>query len=278
VDPDPVVGVQEKQSLVTEEIDPNRVFRRVLAGWPLILILAVLGGLVGYGLSYLRPPLYEAASALGIDIDYARAVPLDDNARHDAFQRVRELLLADDTLEATRSLLGGAAPADLQALRQHLRLENRAGRWDLIVVDPDPQAAARLANAWAESALTQLEEASLHAWRAADLQSAFFALGCRLEPNDQGEAEGVGWVCEIGVPTPGPDTLIQALQEEASLSRGILPAMSFSLLERVSAPAAPVIRGRGSLVLAGALIGLLLGAGLALSRDGRWLWQQRGKG
>ncbi len=264
--------------MVTQEIDPSQVFRRVLAGWPLILILAVLGGLVGYGLSYLRPPLYEAASALGIDVDYARALPLDDNGRHDASQRVRELLLADDTLEATRSLLGGAAPADLQALREHLLLENRAGRWELIAVDTDPEAAARLANAWAESALTQLEEASLHAWRAADLQSTYFGLGCRLEPNGEGEGASVGWVCQIGSPTPGPDSVIQALQEEASLSRGILPAMSFSLLERASAPAAPVIRGRGTLILAGALIGLLLGAGLALAREGGWMRQQRGKG
>lgn len=263
--------------MVTQEIDPNRLFRRVLAGWPLILIVTVLGGLAGYGLSFLRPPLYEAASALGIDIDYARAFPVDDRTEHEAFRRVQELLLADDTLEATRSLLGEAAPGDLQGLRQHLRLENRAGRWELIAVDSDPEAAARLADAWAESALAQLEEACLHAWRAADLQSAFFALGCRLAPSGEGETEGAGWVCESGQPTPGPDSVIQALQEEASLSRGILPAMSFSLLEQASAPATPVLWGRGSLILAGALIGLLLGAGFALSRDGGRVWQQRGK-
>ena len=72
--------------------------------------------------------------------------------------------------------------------------------------------------------------------------------------------------------------MIQALQEEASLSRGILPAMSFSLLEQAYAPATPVIWGRGSLILAGALIGLLLGTGFALSWDGGRVRQQRGKG
>ena len=56
--------------------------------------------------------------------------------------------------------------------------------------------------------------------------------------------------------------------EEAALSRGILPALSFSLQERAFPPTQPALWGRGLMALSGALIGLLLGAARVAIRRG----------
>ena len=254
------------------DLVPKDFLGKMRAKWVLVLMAAIAGGIVGLGLSEIRPPRYQAIAALGIGIDYGRTLRLDPLTERKALNRVRSLLLSDDTLQGAISLMddsveGDEGLADLSILRQRIRLGEKGGRWELAVVSEHPDLAAIAANAWADSALSALETAVLHAWRVAELQGMLFDVGCRLEPM-QVDIELVVWRCEEGSVPSEPMRISAEALEEATQSRGILPAISFSMLERAFPPTQPVLWGRGLMALSGALIGLLLGAAWVAIRRG----------
>lgn len=249
---------------MTQDIRVGLLFRRVLSRWAWIVALAILGGLLGLAVTWLRPPEYEAVASLDIGIDYGRSQPLSDEATREAFLRVQDLLLADDTLRAAAASL----PPDMTGtvtpdnLRSDIRLERFDPKWDMQAFSTSPDQAAAIANAWAESALSALQVAQTHAWRAADLQGKLYRASCTLEA-EVGAAEPK-WVCHSGEPDFSPDQAVGQLMHEAELSQGILPNLSFSLQHRAKPPQQVAVYGRGTVVLAGFFLGWLVGIGLVL--------------
>ena len=130
----------------------------------------------------------------------------------------------------------------------------------------DPTDAAALANTWSESVVSELERALFHSWRVTQLQSDFYDLGCifAAEVYD-GEPAGV-WVCQHEDEALDPDRLVKELIEEVQLSRGILPALSFSVLAEAAPPEAPVLWERGTLIIASTVVGLIVGVIFSLTR------------
>ena len=94
-----------------------------------------------------------------LPIYYSRALPLDDASEEHALQRVRDLLNADATLEGALNLVPSIGSLD--ALRDGLRIDSYASRWELIVFANDPQEAAEIADAWAEAGVEALREAEI---------------------------------------------------------------------------------------------------------------------
>jgi hypothetical protein len=240
-------------------------FLRLLAGWPWIVAAAIAGGIIGLVLHSLRPPSYASTAAIRISIDYGRTLPLDDNAQRHVFNRVRDLVLADETLDGVLELLrdtemGGSSVAQL---RDSLRLDDFDGRWELVAITESPALSAEIANAWANSVLDRVEGALRHAWQAAELQADLYEAGCELQGTD--DSSEALWACSRST-DQAPEKLVEALVREAELSYGLVPALSFSMLE-VAVPAdAPVIGARGTLVLSGGLAGMPIGIALALWR------------
>lgn len=248
---------------------PAVLAARLLRRWLCVLVLAVIGAAAGWVVSELRSPVYAATAVLGIGIDYGRTLPLDDRAEQIAMDRVRALLLADDTLEATLAALRGSGLSSAPTagtLRERIRLEDKRSEWHLAAYGESPEMAATVANAWAAAALGILDQATRHAWRAAELQQEVYGLGCTLVPSP-GEGRPPAWRCEVSQAEPNSEALLGQLLEETRLSRGVLPSLSFSLLREAEPPAGPVIGGRGWLILAGLAIGGLIGI---LAAAGTW--------
>lgn len=254
------------------DLVPKDFLGRMRAKWVLVLMTAIVGGVVGLGLSEIRPPRFQAIAVLGIGIDYGRTLRLDPLTERKALNRVRGLLLSDDTLRgATRrmddSVEGDEGLYDMSQLRKRVRLGEKGGRWELSVVSARPELAAIAANAWADSALAELDTAVSHAWRVAELQSVIFEVGCRLV---SGQVDGTAavWSCEEESASSELEQINAEVIKEATQSRGILPAISFSMLERAFPPTQPILWGRGLMALSGAMIGLLLGAAWVAGRRG----------
>jgi len=254
------------------DLVPKDFLGRMRAKWVLVLMTAIVGGVVGLGLSEIRPPRFQAIAVLGIGIDYGRTLRLDPLTERKALNRVRGLLLSDDTLRgATRrmddSVEGDEGLYDMSQLRKRVRLGEKGGRWELSVVSARPELAAIAANAWADSALAELDTAVSHAWRVAELQSVIFEVGCRLVSGQVDGAAAV-WSCEEESASSELEQINAEVIKEATQSRGILPAISFSMLERAFPPTQPILWGRGLMALSGAMIGLLLGAAWVAGRRG----------
>jgi hypothetical protein len=69
----------------------------------------------------------------------------------------------------------------------------------------------------------------------------------------------VVWLCASGRPNIDSEELADDLLREVQQTRGILPIFTFSLLQDAQVPTDAIAWSRGSFILAGAMIGLLLG-------------------
>jgi Chain length determinant protein len=248
------------------DFDLIETYHRLLARWLWVLGIAMAAGVLGLLLSFSRPMVYQASALIGVDIDRSRANVPDDITVRQAYDRVRALVLADDTLQRaiSEAALAGseqAAPSSIAAFRDHIRLSERADGWELIVQGGSAAEAEGLASVWADASLEQISDALLHAIRAAEWQSILYEASCRLQPGEPASTSAI-WVCHSAPPLGSADAIPSSILSEVEASRGILPAFTYSLLQAPQGSAQAVLWNRGSLVLGGGLLGLVAG-GLA---------------
>ena len=256
--------------MLKRDFDIQEILRRVLAGWYWIAIFAVVGGTIGFVISMLKAPQYQAVAMMDIGYDFSRMVPMNANYRRRAYYRARDLILSDDVLRGAVATIEKdnyfKSLDDLAELRSHLLLADYDDHWELTVLWEDPVDAAAFANAWSESTISELERALFHSWRVTQLQSDFYDLGCIFDANVyEGEPTAV-WICQHEDVELDPDLLVKELVEEVQLSRGILPALSFSILTEATPPVEPVLWDRGMLIMASTVVGLILGGIFAMTR------------
>lgn len=229
-------------------------YRRTLRRWPWISLATVAGGVLGLIASLGRSPVYRSSAVIEIGVDYNRTAPMRDLTLEQAFDRVRALLLADETLAGAIRHSGSDGRIDVPEMRSRIRLAHRLDGWELFVDGDDPVESAALANAWAEVAVGRIEEAMTHALRAAQWQWALYQASCKLVPGEAAPQTAL-WVCKSDVTEGDPASLPSSLLMEASLSHGILPIFTYSWVQHANVPPKPILWNRGALVLGGAVAG-----------------------
>ena len=249
--------------LLKEDIDIAAMLRNAVTAWYLVLLTGLVGAVIGGLIAFTRPPVYQASVFIEYAVDYSRTAHMDDITVHQAYEQVRRMLLADETLQATLEAANESVGEELiftnaAALRSQIQLSRYPGGFELIVYGQDPEQSAAVVNAWSEVALEETEKAIGHAIRAAELQSKIYKGGCKLSP-DPGNSDRVVWLCASGHPEIDPDELTDDLLREIQQTRGILPIFTFSLLQGAQVPTDPIAWSRGTIVLACAMVGFLLG-------------------
>jgi len=259
--------------LVTNDgIRMRDLLEQALFRWPILLGLGLLGALVGFFFSLMRPPLYQAEAVLAVNINYGVTEHLELVVEDRVLNRIAAIIEADDTLqqvleqvpEAERSARGWTQPADLYSV---VRLDQRLAEWSLVAIDQDPKVAAEVAGLWATVTLQVLDEAAEHAWKAVSLMGEEpFMVDCVQVSTPGRVGEVFIWECSTEPLTLDPDSLAGTLRTEIDRSRGMLPNISYELLRKPTVPENPVVWSRGRLVLAGAIAGLVVGFSLAVVR------------
>jgi len=256
----------------TYDIRPFQYLIKALSGWKVILSISIFFGLIGLGVSSLLPPVFQSSSVLQVDIDHEYTKQMNDYTVMKAYERVRGVLLADDVLEESIDTVieEGADPGEfsgIAAMRERIRVSQRSDGWELVVYSHDPQLAATLANAWADSSIQNLEDGFRHSLMAWKWQGALYSAHCSLglDPDDESRTL---WTCTTGGEDIDPNSIADALLEEVQQTRGILPIFSFSILERAAMPETPVLWQRGTFVLIGLLLGLVVGFLWIVGRPG----------
>jgi hypothetical protein len=257
----------------------EEILNSALRGWWLLALFALLGGLLGLGISSLRPTVYESGFTVLTSID------LTNTGEQTQFEE-------DLGMEAVGQLIGStgvyarmAAQAqkegitlDASSLLTMASLERRLGTWRMRLRDSDPRRAERIAAIWQSIVLADLSEAMQHASAADGLQRKQLSLEACLNQSAFNEPSAAQ--CS-------PLTL-RALQsqlraaarliaEERTASHGLISAILVDTVPKPIIPAAAVLYQRGQMAAAGALIGLILAIWLLQSGlAARWLWGKRG--
>jgi len=244
-----------------DAFSPYDFMARMLRYWKLVILMMIVGGLAGWLIHLSQPPLYESQAAISFAFNVARYGPLPQMDEDHAMGAAGAIIATSPVPEYVyqQALQHDIGDLDEYPVGQSVFVERKSYQWVVRVRNRDPQAAAFIANTWAQRAYQELLTVSQHAERAESLRNYLNGLESCLER--MAVTEPATAQCSLG---ELPDLLSQMqatgaqLYNEQALGRGFLPYLIFNPPGQAVPADQPDQFGTNSLVLAGILIGFIL--------------------
>ena len=234
---------------------------RMLRYWKLVILMMVVGGLTGWLLRLSQPPLYESQAAISFAFNIARYGLPPQNDEDHAMGAAGAIIASTPVPQYVyqQALQRGITGLDPNPVGRSVFIERKSFQWVIRVRNPDSQAAAFIANAWAQRAYQELLVTAQHAERADSLKVYLDSLESCLER--MAETAPATAQCSLG----GLPDLLQQMQatgavlaNEQALGRGFLPFLIFGTPNEAVPAGQPGQFGSSSMVLAGILTGFVL--------------------
>jgi hypothetical protein len=246
------------------DFSPYDFMARTLRYWKLVILIMIVGGLAAYLVHLTLPPLYEAQTSISFAFNVNRFGHLTAAEEDQAMGAASAIMSSSTVIQYTadqarqQGYTLGANP-----LNQSVFIERKSYLWVVRVRDPNPQAAAFIANTWIQRSYQELQDASSHAAKAEALYNYLQSLDtCLQRIAISGPALPQ---CSLG----GLADLQKELQAtgaqydtESALGRGFLPYLLFDPPQEATVPGGALQYGQNTLVLVGVLIGFVLAVGI----------------
>ena len=227
--------------------------------WLIVAVGIILGALIGGVLSLFFTPIYEARALVSTNMELRVDGTLTEIMLDAQINHIGELVFYPEVV--SRLIETEAAQGNeltLEALKQKTSVERQLMNTIIKVKDPDPQLAARIASEWAEILYNRLNEAYLHAVRLSEAKLQYEALSACFS-----NALKVPKTFCLSLT---PDELSKEIErlnaiilEESPKSLGLTIALNVSQYQPAAVPADPLNYHRGTLILSGAGVGLIIG-------------------
>ena len=258
---------------MVEDISPRDSLEHALRYWWVISLAMVIGGLLGWGISRFLPPVFEARASYRVTLDDNAVLAEANKTNPDAelTYEIRAPYLTPislmfytpevrTALERQAQSRGIDFPQDGFRSGQ-LTLDNRRSDWMVIVRHRDGELAAKLANLWVAIADEYLKSAHEQAVLAESLKLQMSLVAKCFQDSSLTEANqcaGTSFTSldEMQVEYQG---LNRKYQDALSASQGISALASFEPGVIAEPPLRPVYYNTGWLLLAGSLLGLIVG-------------------
>ena len=145
--------------------------------WPQMIAFFLLGGLIGWGLTFIIPKSFSATSHIYVALNPYRAFADTtflaianpkfsnvDDYKNWQMEQLENVIFIDEFISETLNLLRQQDPywqtIDIDTLRTMLDANWRsAGEWSLIATSKNPKYAEQAAKAWAKVSLAKVEDA-----------------------------------------------------------------------------------------------------------------------
>lgn len=234
------------------------IYQLIINRWLWLLVAGLCGAVMGWCLFISRAPVYESSAILGVNINYLVTQPLELVVENRAISAIAQTILSDEVVGqviAEMNAAGSMKSMTIADFREHASLSRRLSDWYLLVRAEDPEWATMLAENWARVSLEFIHEAQEHGWRVVALMNEQqFDLECERVP-----AESLNYVCTTLPLHLEGEAYQGAIQNELILSRGILPGINVTILQEPIVPTEPILWGKTTLIVAGAMAGLIAG-------------------
>ena len=154
---------------------------RVTHYWPIPVIAFLIGSLVGWGLSYILPPAYQAEVELFVAYDDARECRNPDDCKNWQLEQTDALAKSQIIIEPTLSRLRAIDPfwEDVNADELAGMLDvlwRNTGKWRLVAKSNDPERSIAAVEEWSLVFLEEYQAAQEHSLRIIDLNAQVRAL------------------------------------------------------------------------------------------------------
>lgn len=259
-----------------EEFAPRTLFQRALRGWWLVVILMLIGGGAGFLAHLSRPPVYEGRASISFAFNLARTGSITTAEEDMAMQTLMAILHLPPVYDrVVASARAQNIPLESFPQWSKITLERKQAQWVLRIRFSNPQDAAQLTNLWIEEAYTQLVEAGKHSEQAESLRRQLEGLENCLQNMAVVEPATAqcSWTSQ-GELQRELKTLGERYLQEKQAARGLVPAISFVLSEKAVPNPTPAAFDRNSMVVAGALLGLVAAVILLSSGLTDLIWQR----
>jgi capsular polysaccharide biosynthesis protein len=133
---------------------------RLLKAWRFWSLGALIGGLIGAAVFYVAPPPYRAHAVVLVDFNLEQAWPQDTDRQQFYYleretRKLEEIAYSDSVIEAIAETNQNITTAELHS--GILLLSQPAdGGWNFYVDDKNPERAAAIATAWANTFVEQV--------------------------------------------------------------------------------------------------------------------------
>jgi len=241
-------------------IQPFLILQTSLRTWWIVVLGMVIGGALGFVFDTFLPSIYQAQSVITVNVDFTRTGPLTDVEEDYMIIAVGALIDSDEVVDLALQRAQEQGYAIDRAGFDRIRdLQRSFTQWLMIVRHPDPVVAMALANFWGETAREVLENAESHSLQVGLLQQKQDVWMICLQPvEDDQPAPSICSRSSQAEIKAEIDMLSEQLQEEKLAAHGLVNGTQVAFTSHAQFPAAPELRGRNALVLAGGLIGFLL--------------------
>lgn len=225
----------------------------ILSRWRLLFLLVVAGGLAGWMYSLGNLPIYEARSSMVFYQESGKRRTLPDTQFSLSLNNISTLL----SPRALGSILLPEFGKDCEGITNaDLQVERRETNWDLVVRCTDAQAAADLANAWADNAFSILDEAYNHSLKVESLATTIdFLKNCNYDSS----LNICSGISDLDIVKQKMQTLWDEVGVEKRASMGINPNLVFRIESYAYVPTKPVAKTEKGFIVSGGVIGFLLG-------------------
>ncbi len=153
----------------------------VTHNWPYPVIAFLIGSLIGWSLSYIFPPMYQAEVVFSLAYDDVQMCRNPDDCKNwqleqmDAFAQSETVLL--QTLLELQSSDDYWREISLEDFTEMLNiLWSNTGRWQFVVENSSPERSKLAVEVWSEEFLEEVQVAQEHALNLIELNSHINAL------------------------------------------------------------------------------------------------------
>ncbi len=242
---------------------PSVLHIKQIKFWWLIPVFMVIGALFGLLTSFFLKPTYEAVAAIATNFEINTTDEITELMLDGAINHVGELAfnpaVIDQLIEAERS---DGNNLTLESLKKISSIERRMTTTLIKVKWQDRMIATRIANHWGEILYKSLEEAYEQALIAEDLSTYINNLeACSVQPVESDPNNN----CDRFTLSELTDeiTIVSTrIAEARNKSLGLHPLLLISQFSPAETPSKPLYYAKGSIIFAGALLGLLVALAL----------------
>jgi hypothetical protein len=235
------------------------LLKTVTARWYWLVTAMIIGGLLGWGVSTLKKPIYEANAVFTVTIDYTQTGALTDVEEDQAMRGVGDIIFSDEVVSAT---LAALQQEGLELSRDEFFddavFDREEFRWAIRYRDVNPEIALQVITAWQEQADRILKSSLEHARLAASYQRVLNGLEFCLQRSTQTSEALVDCSVEnLDEVTTAISNASSLVETELAQSRGLFSALAVVLSDQGDLPVKPVRYQTNIQVLSGMVIGLL---------------------
>lgn len=249
------------------DLAPERILKNAIRYWWLLVLIMILGGVVGFLINTLRPPVFESKAEISTVIDFSLLSKLEDWEEDQIFESVGDVIRSTSVME---KVIDGAKNSGIQLsepeYHANFETDRQDTRWVLRVRSSDPEKAQVLDSLWSKAAIEELAQLRVKSIASMTVQKSLDSLVACLKDKvvvdpsaalcpDQDVSQVKSKIAQIA-----QDPELQQVWSSLTLSH-----TSYELTTEATLPTVPVLFRRNINTLMGSLIGLILGIWLISS-------------